>query len=176
MFRLLPCAVALMLACPTSAWSAAFAVTDLADAVDISASAWPRVGSRASSPSMLVVKLLRGFRDDCPVRNQECVATSAGPMREATHRGQPYCMRQQNKIGLQVEPGHLTAREESIIFLGRYFGRGQDERRFCHPWKLASDTSAGCKGNTGSWMHAFSEILIAPPGVEILRVDEAEAA
>jgi hypothetical protein len=23
-------------------------------------------------------------------------------------------------------------------------------------------------------MHAFSEILLAPPGVEILRVDEAE--
>ena len=30
--------------------------------------------------------------------------------------------------------------------------------------------------DTGSWMHAFSEILVAPPGVEILRVDEAEAA
>ena len=30
--------------------------------------------------------------------------------------------------------------------------------------------------DTGSWMHAFSEILLAPPGVEILRVDEAEAA
>jgi hypothetical protein len=27
---------------------------------------------------------------------------------------------------------------------------------------------------TGDWMHAFSEILLAPPGVEILRVDEAE--
>ena len=30
--------------------------------------------------------------------------------------------------------------------------------------------------DTGSWMHAFSEILLALPGVEILRVDEAEAA
>ena len=27
---------------------------------------------------------------------------------------------------------------------------------------------------TGDWMHAFSGILLAPPGVEILRVDEAE--
>lgn len=25
----------------------------------------------------------------------------------------------------------------------------------------------------GDWMHAFSGILLAPPGVEILRVDEA---
>ena len=25
---------------------------------------------------------------------------------------------------------------------------------------------------TGDWMHAFSEILLSPPGVEILRVDE----
>jgi hypothetical protein len=24
----------------------------------------------------------------------------------------------------------------------------------------------------GDWMHAFSEILLAPPGVEILRVDD----
>jgi len=26
---------------------------------------------------------------------------------------------------------------------------------------------------TGSWMHAFSEILLAPPLVEILRLDDA---
>ena len=26
--------------------------------------------------------------------------------------------------------------------------------------------------DSGSWMHAFSEILVSPPGVEILRVDE----
>jgi hypothetical protein len=25
---------------------------------------------------------------------------------------------------------------------------------------------------TGNWMHAFSEILVAPPSVEVLRVDE----
>ena len=25
---------------------------------------------------------------------------------------------------------------------------------------------------TGNWMHAFSEILVAPPTVEVLRVDE----
>lgn len=31
----------------------------------------------------------------------------------------------------------------------------------------------GSAEETGSWMHAFSEILLAPPGVEILRVDEA---
>ena len=28
----------------------------------------------------------------------------------------------------------------------------------------------------GRWMHAFSEILLSPPGVEILRVDEMQAA
>ena len=33
--------------------------------------------------------------------------------------------------------------------------------------------SGGSEEQTGSWMHAFSEILVAPPGVEILRVDEA---
>lgn len=26
---------------------------------------------------------------------------------------------------------------------------------------------------TGSWMHAFSEILVAPPVVEVLRVEES---
>ena len=26
---------------------------------------------------------------------------------------------------------------------------------------------------TGNWMHAFSEILLCPPAVEVLRVDEA---
>jgi hypothetical protein len=29
---------------------------------------------------------------------------------------------------------------------------------------------------TGNWMHAFSEILVAPPIVEILRLDEAGRA
>lgn len=29
--------------------------------------------------------------------------------------------------------------------------------------------------DTGEWMHAFSEILRAPPAVEILRVDERPA-
>jgi len=28
----------------------------------------------------------------------------------------------------------------------------------------------------GDWMHAFSEILLSPPGVEILRVDGAAAS
>jgi hypothetical protein len=28
----------------------------------------------------------------------------------------------------------------------------------------------------GDLMHAFSEILVSPPGVEILRVDEAPAS
>ena len=32
----------------------------------------------------------------------------------------------------------------------------------------------GSGEETGEWMHAFSEILLAPPGVEILRVDEAD--
>ena len=30
----------------------------------------------------------------------------------------------------------------------------------------------GSSEETGNWMHAFSEILVAPPAVEILRVDE----
>jgi hypothetical protein len=33
----------------------------------------------------------------------------------------------------------------------------------------------GSNAETGSWMHAFSEILVSPPAVEILRVDEASA-
>lgn len=35
---------------------------------------------------------------------------------------------------------------------------------------------AGSPDETNSWMHAFSEILLAPPAVEILRVDEPRAA
>jgi hypothetical protein len=35
---------------------------------------------------------------------------------------------------------------------------------------------AGSESATGDWMHAFSEILTAPPTVEILRVDEKAAA
>ncbi len=31
----------------------------------------------------------------------------------------------------------------------------------------------GIANQTGSWMHAFSEILLHPPCVEILRVDES---
>ncbi len=34
----------------------------------------------------------------------------------------------------------------------------------------------GSTEETGNWMHAFSEILSAPPGVEILRVDQARVA
>lgn len=34
----------------------------------------------------------------------------------------------------------------------------------------------GSKEETGNWMHEFSEILVAAPTVEILRVDAAEAA
>jgi hypothetical protein len=34
----------------------------------------------------------------------------------------------------------------------------------------------GSKEETGSWMHAFSEILTAPPCVEILRIEEAKGA
>jgi hypothetical protein len=30
----------------------------------------------------------------------------------------------------------------------------------------------GSETETGQWMHAFSEILVAPPIVEVLRVDE----
>ena len=30
----------------------------------------------------------------------------------------------------------------------------------------------GSAEETGNWMHGFSEVLIAPPAVEILRVDE----
>ncbi len=31
----------------------------------------------------------------------------------------------------------------------------------------------GIGEGTGEWMHAFSEILLSPPSVEILRVDES---
>jgi hypothetical protein len=34
----------------------------------------------------------------------------------------------------------------------------------------------GSSEETNTWMHAFSEILLSPPAVEILRVDEARAA
>ncbi|MGH7112407.1 MAG: hypothetical protein ACREFK_18530, partial [Stellaceae bacterium] len=30
----------------------------------------------------------------------------------------------------------------------------------------------GSPEETGNWMHSFSEVLTAPPAVEILRVDE----
>jgi hypothetical protein len=33
----------------------------------------------------------------------------------------------------------------------------------------------GSKKETGNWMHAFSEILLSPPVVEILRIDGAAA-
>lgn len=33
----------------------------------------------------------------------------------------------------------------------------------------------GSKKATGNWMHAFSEILLSPPAVEILRVDGGRA-
>jgi len=36
--------------------------------------------------------------------------------------------------------------------------------------------AAGSKDKTGDWMHAFSEILLAPPAVEILRVEEPRSA
>jgi hypothetical protein len=32
------------------------------------------------------------------------------------------------------------------------------------------------KDETGDWMHAFSEILTAPPEVELLRIEEAPSA
>ena len=35
---------------------------------------------------------------------------------------------------------------------------------------------AGSKDKTGDWMHAFSEILLAPPAVEILRVEDPRSA
>jgi hypothetical protein len=34
----------------------------------------------------------------------------------------------------------------------------------------------GSSEETGNWMHAFSEILLTPPVVEILRMDEARSA
>jgi hypothetical protein len=34
----------------------------------------------------------------------------------------------------------------------------------------------GSSQETGDWMHAFSEILTSPPGVEILRIEDATAA
>jgi hypothetical protein len=35
---------------------------------------------------------------------------------------------------------------------------------------------AGSEQETGEWMHAFSEILITPPAVDILRIDERQSA
>jgi hypothetical protein len=35
---------------------------------------------------------------------------------------------------------------------------------------------AGSREETGDWMHAFSEILMAPPSVDLLRIDERPAA
>jgi hypothetical protein len=34
----------------------------------------------------------------------------------------------------------------------------------------------GSSEETNNWMHAFSEILLSPPVVEILRMDEARSA
>ena len=34
----------------------------------------------------------------------------------------------------------------------------------------------GSTEETANWMHAFSELLTAPPGVEILRFDETKAS
>jgi hypothetical protein len=34
----------------------------------------------------------------------------------------------------------------------------------------------GSGSETGNWMHAFSEILVAPPAVDILRVDEMQGS
>ena len=34
----------------------------------------------------------------------------------------------------------------------------------------------GPDGDAGEWMRAFSEVLLSPPGLEILRVDEGAAA
>jgi hypothetical protein len=31
---------------------------------------------------------------------------------------------------------------------------------------------AGSRADTGDWMHAFSEILMSPPAVDLLRIDE----
>lgn len=35
---------------------------------------------------------------------------------------------------------------------------------------------AGSTKETGDWMRAFSDILLSPPAVEILRVDEGQAS
>jgi hypothetical protein len=34
----------------------------------------------------------------------------------------------------------------------------------------------GSSAETASWMHSFSEILVAPPAVEILRVDDRQGS
>lgn len=38
------------------------------------------------------------------------------------------------------------------------------------------ERGVGSGEETGTWMRAFSEILVAPPTVEILRVDETQQA
>ena len=42
--------------------------------------------------------------------------------------------------------------------------------------QLEDFRNRGSKDKTGDWMHAFSEILLAPPAVEILRVEEPRSA
>jgi len=37
-------------------------------------------------------------------------------------------------------------------------------------------SGVGSKQETGNWMHAFSEVLTAPPGVEVLRFEGGERA
>ena len=38
------------------------------------------------------------------------------------------------------------------------------------------NSGVGSKQETGNWMHAFSEVLTAPPGVEVLRFEGGERA
>jgi hypothetical protein len=39
-----------------------------------------------------------------------------------------------------------------------------------------SSVSMGSGAETASWMHSFNEILVAPPAIEILRVDDLQEA
>jgi hypothetical protein len=68
----------------------------------------------------------------------------------------------------------LTAKVLIPVTRGRGGAALQFEMELTSLDQLDQFRQRGLSSNeeTGNWMHAFSEILLAPPIVEILRVDE----
>jgi hypothetical protein len=62
----------------------------------------------------------------------------------------------------------------SRLLLGVHPARGENEVELTHLEQLEDfrHRGVGSDKETGSWMHEFSKILLAPPVVELLRVDE----